>query len=71
MKLIGILLVAFGVIALVYGGIRYSTREKVLQIGSLQATTERHHEIPLPPIVGITAIVGGIVLVVADVRMRT
>ena len=34
MKLIGILLIVFGIVALTIGGIRYTTREKVLDIGS-------------------------------------
>ena len=70
MKLIGILLIILGVLALAYGGIRYTRQEPVLSIGTLQATTERHHEILIPPVVGIVAIVGGIVLVVTDVRTR-
>jgi len=68
MRIVGILLIIFGVLALAYGGIRYTQREKVLEIGPLQATTEKHHEIPLPPIVGIASIVGGAVLVAASTR---
>src|SRR5437870_2128200 len=48
-KLIGVLLIVFGVVALALGGIRYTTREKVLDIGPVEATTEKHHEIPLSP----------------------
>lgn len=70
MKLIGTLLIVFGVVALVFGGIRYTTREKVLDIGPLQATTEKHREIPLSPIVGIAAVAGGIALLVAGSRTR-
>jgi uncharacterized membrane protein YidH (DUF202 family) len=69
-KLIGVLLIVFGVIALVLGGIRYTTREKVLDIGPVQATTEKDHLIPLSPIVGVAAIAGGIVLVVTGSRTR-
>lgn len=70
MKLIGVLLIVFGVVALAVGGIGYTKREKVLDIGPLQATTEEHKTIPIPPIAGIAAIVGGAVLVFAD-RRRT
>jgi len=69
-KLIGVLLIVFGVVALAVGGIGYTKREKVLDIGPLQATTEEHKTIPIPPIAGIAAIVGGAVLVFAD-RRRT
>jgi uncharacterized membrane protein YidH (DUF202 family) len=67
-KLIGILLIVLGVIALAVGGINYTTREKVLDIGPVQATTEKHKTIPLSPIVGIAALAGGIALVVAGAR---
>jgi hypothetical protein len=70
MKLIGILLIVFGIVALIVGGIRYTKREKVLDIGPLQATTEKHEVIPLPPVVGIVSIGAGIVLVLADSRAR-
>jgi uncharacterized membrane protein YidH (DUF202 family) len=71
MKIVGVLLIICGVLALAYGEIRYTRREKVLQIGPLEATTEQHHEIQIPPIVGIAAIVGGVVLVVAASKTRT
>ena len=65
MKLIGILLILFGLVALTVGGINYTKREKVLDIGPLQASTEKHKTIPLPPIVGILAIAGGAIVLVA------
>ena len=70
MKLIGVLLIMFGLVALAIGGIRYTKREKVLDIGPVQATTEKHEMIPLSPIVGIAAVAGGIALVVAGSRTR-
>jgi uncharacterized membrane protein YidH (DUF202 family) len=70
MKLIGVLLIVFGIVALVLGGIRYTTREKVLDIGPVEATTEKHHEIPLSPIVGVASVVGGIAVLVVGTRSR-
>jgi uncharacterized membrane protein YidH (DUF202 family) len=69
-KLIGVLLIVFGVVALAVGGIRYTTREKVLDLGPIEATSEKHHMVPLSPIVGIAAVAGGIVLVLAGSRTR-
>jgi drug/metabolite transporter (DMT)-like permease len=71
MKLIGTLLIVFGVVALVLGGITYIDRDKVLDIGPIEATTEQEKTIPLSPIVGIAAIVGGIALVAAGSRTRS
>jgi uncharacterized membrane protein YidH (DUF202 family) len=70
MKLIGIILIVFGVIALATGGIRYTTHDKVLDIGPVQATAEKHHLIPFSPIVGLAAIAGGIAILVVGTRTR-
>ena len=70
MKLIGILLVVFGVVALAIGGINYTKRDKELEIGPITATTVEHKTIPLSPIVGIAALAGGIALVVAGSKTR-
>lgn len=68
MKLVGILLIVLGVVALAVGGINYTKHEKVLDIGPVHAETEEHKTIPLPPIAGAAAVIGGIVLVMADSR---
>ena len=59
-----IILIAAGIIALAYQGFTYTTREKVVDIGPLQVTTEKTKTLPLPPIVGMVALVGGVVLLV-------
>jgi hypothetical protein len=62
--LIGIALIVLGVIALTYHGITYTTHEKVLQIGPLEATKKTEKTIPLPPLLGGVALAAGIVLVI-------
>lgn len=61
----GVLLIILGVISLAYQGITYTTRKQVVDIGPIQATTEQHKTIPLPPILGAIALAGGIILIVA------
>jgi len=68
MKIFGIILIVLGVLALVYQGIQYTTREKILDIGSLKVTADTKRTIPLPPIVGGVALVAGIVMIVLDRR---
>jgi hypothetical protein len=63
--LIGIILIVIGIIAFTYQGITYTTREKVVDIGPIQMTADKTKTIPLPPIVGGIALLGGIVLLVA------
>jgi hypothetical protein len=60
--LLGVVLIILGVIALAYQGITYTTHKKVLDIGPIQATNEEHKTIPLPPVLGGIALVGGFVL---------
>jgi uncharacterized membrane protein YidH (DUF202 family) len=64
-QLLGVVLIALGVVAFAYQGITYTTREKAIDLGPLQVTTERTRRLPLPPIMGAVALVGGIVLLVA------
>lgn len=66
--LVGIALIALGVIAFAYQGITYTTREKVVDLGPLTVTAQKERTIPLPPILGALALAGGIVLVVAATR---
>jgi uncharacterized membrane protein YidH (DUF202 family) len=68
MRIAAIVLIVVGVIALAYGGISYTRREKVLDVGPIEATAERRETIPLPPVLGAAAIVGGIVLLIAASR---
>jgi hypothetical protein len=62
--LTGIILIVIGIVAFAYQGITYTTREKVVDIGPIQMTAEKTKTLPLPPIVGGIALVGGIVLLV-------
>jgi hypothetical protein len=64
MRIIGIVLVVLGVLALAYGGIGYDRQRTVLDVGPLKATATEHKTLPLSPIVGGLALLGGIILLV-------
>jgi hypothetical protein len=66
--IIAIILIALGITAFAYQGISYTTREKVVDIGPIQISADKTKTIPLPPIVGGIALVGGIVLLVVGSR---
>ena len=68
--LAGIVLIVLGLAALVYGGITYTSRETVIDIGPIQATADRERTFPLPPVAGVVAVAGGIALLVAGARRR-
>jgi hypothetical protein len=65
---IAILLIAAGIAAFIYQGFTYQTREKVIDLGSVQVTANRTKTVPIPPLLGAVAIVGGIVLLVVNGR---
>lgn len=69
--IIGIALIILGIVALAYRGITYTQREKIVDIGPLQATADREKTIPLPPILGGLSLVGGIVLVIIGSKSRS
>jgi hypothetical protein len=60
----GVVLIVLGLIGLIWGGFSYTTRKKVVDIGPIHATREQTHTVPLPPIIGALAFVGGVVLLV-------
>lgn len=61
-----LLLIAVGIIAFVYQGISWTTREKAVDLGPIQVTAEESHRIPLPPIIGGVALGLGILLLVSS-----
>jgi len=67
-SILGIILIVIGLIALAYQGISYTTKKKVIDLGPIQATKEERHTIPLPPILGVLALIGGVVILVTDKR---
>lgn len=63
MKILGVILIVLGVFGLAWGGLTYTTREKVVDIGPIHASRDKTHNIPLPPVAGALALIGGIALV--------
>ena len=70
MKIAAIVLIVVGVIALAAGGISYPRAQQGIDLGPLEATTQPRETIPLPPVLGIAAIAGGIALLVGSGRKR-
>ena len=68
LSIAGIALIVLGLAALAYQGFTYTRREKVIDLGPIQATAERERTVPLPPVVGIVAVAAGVALVFAGMR---
>ena len=67
---VGLVLIAVGLVALVYQGITYTSHETVIDIGPLHATADRQKTLPLPPVLGIAAVAGGVALLIVGLRTR-
>jgi hypothetical protein len=70
MRITGLVLIVLGVLALAYQGITYTTRETILEVGPISATAERERRVPLPPVLGVAAVAGGVALLLAGARRR-
>jgi len=66
--LVGVVLILLGVAALVYQGVTYTRRDTVIDLGPLRATADRQQTLLLPPVLGIVAVAGGLVLLIAGMR---
>jgi drug/metabolite transporter (DMT)-like permease len=65
MKVLGVALLVFGIAALVFGGFGYNRQSTVLDVGGIKATATEHKTIPVAPIAGVVAVIGGLAVLVA------
>jgi uncharacterized membrane protein YidH (DUF202 family) len=66
--IVAVILIVLGILAFAYQGITYTTTEKAIDLGPLKVTAEKTHTLPLPPVLGGIAIVGGIFLLVTALK---
>jgi drug/metabolite transporter (DMT)-like permease len=59
LKIAGVLLIIAGVAALIYGGFTFTSQKKAVDMGPIQIDKTEHHTVPLPPLLGVVAILGG------------
>jgi len=67
-RTVGIILIVLGLVGLAWGGFTYTTRQRVLDVGPIHASRDKTHTVPIPPVAGAVALVGGVVLVLARPR---
>ena len=68
LSILGVLLIVAGIAALAYQGFTYTSRETVLNVGPIHATADRDKTVALPPVIGIGAVAGGVVLLIVGGR---
>ena len=69
-SVVGVVLIALGLIALIYQGVSYTSRETLVDIGPVHATADRQKTLRLSPVLGVAAVVGGVALLVVTQRRR-
>ena len=71
MKVLGMILILAGILALAYGGFTYTTHKRAVDMGPLQIETSKRHTVLLPPVLGISGIIlGGALLFAAGAKGR-
>lgn len=67
-RTVGVVLIVLGILAFVVQGISYTTEKEIVDVGPLELKTEERKTIPLSPVLGGLALVGGIALVAVGGR---
>ena len=70
-KFIGIILIAIGIIMMVYTGFNYVTTEKIVDVGPIEINQEKSNPVRWSPIIGGVIIVAGVVLIAVDKKNRS
>lgn len=69
-RVMGLVLVILGIVALAWGGVFWTDRDTVLDAGPLEVQTEEREGFAVPPVLGVVALVGGIILMAIPDRRR-
>ena len=69
-RIVGLVLVVIGIVALVWGGVFWTDRETVIDAGPFEVTAEEREGVRLPPVLGAIALIGGIILLIVPERKR-
>ena len=69
-RMVGLVLVAIGMVILLWGGVFWTDRDTIVDAGPLEVQTEDREGVALPPIVGALALVAGVILVLIPSRRR-
>jgi uncharacterized membrane protein YidH (DUF202 family) len=69
-QIVGVVLIGIGLVSLLLGGISWNRQRTIVDIGPLKAQATERKTVPIPPILGGLAMVGGVVLLLVPSRRR-
>jgi hypothetical protein len=67
-SLAGILLLVIGIASLAYQGITYKTHKDLVDVGPIHASKTETHTIPISPLLGTLALIGGVGLLLVGAK---
>lgn len=67
---LGIILILFSIILIIYQGFPYTKEEKVAQIGPIQVSAQTKEKVHFPPILIELCLVAGVVLLIAGIKTK-
>jgi xanthosine utilization system XapX-like protein len=59
-RILGAILIVLGLVGILWGGFTYTTQKKVIDLGPIQATREKTHSVPVPPVAGVVSLIAGV-----------
>lgn len=68
---VGILFIVLGGLALAYRGFNYTHEDKLLDVGPIHATADKHKHVDISPLLGGLVLVGGVIMLVAGLRQKS
>lgn len=71
MRTLGIVLIVIGILALALPYVTFTKKEKVLDIGPIEAVTEKQESLPVSPIVGGIILIAGAGIVIASISKKS
>ena len=68
-RTIGIVLIVLGAVMLIWTGFTYTKKEKLIDAGPIQVSTDKQETVNWPPYLGAILLVGGIVVLATSKKV--
>jgi hypothetical protein len=68
MKMVGVVLIVLGLVGVIWGGVSWTHKERVVDLGPVEINKDTRESVPLPPIAGAVLLIAGIAVIVGSKR---
>jgi regulatory protein YycI of two-component signal transduction system YycFG len=70
MKTTGIIVIVIGLILTIFTTFSFFTKEKVVDVGKIEISRDKEHNLKWPPLIGVAIMIVGGVIVYRDYKNR-